>query len=72
MLSGGLAVNLAVIGGTLNWHADMVGQATMGHAGDELGDGSDRHRTPVRRHEHTQVPRSLPKGKRRHSVLGDC
>jgi len=44
----------------------------MRHAGGELSDGSDRYRTPVRRHEHTQVTRSLPMGKRCHPVLGDC
>jgi hypothetical protein len=39
----------------------------MRQSGGELGDGSDRHRTPVRRH--TQVTRSLPMGKRCHPVL---
>jgi hypothetical protein len=31
--------------------------------------GSDRHRTQVRQHEHTQVTRSPPMGKRCHPVL---
>jgi hypothetical protein len=50
----------------------MVWQATMRHADGGLGDGSDRHRTPVHQHEHTQVTRSLPIGKRCHPALGDC
>jgi hypothetical protein len=40
----------------------MVWYTTMRHAGGELGDGSDRHRTQVRQHEHPQVTRSLPMG----------
>jgi hypothetical protein len=72
-VSWGLAVNLAVSRGdadlaTRTWSGRQpcVTRAVAWVA------GSDRHRTQVRQHDHTQVTRSPPMGKRCHPVLGDC
>jgi hypothetical protein len=70
LVSGGLAVNLAVSGGTLNRQRGrgLVSSHADAGGGNWVAD-SGRHRTQVRRHENTQVTRSLLIGKRRHPVL---
>jgi hypothetical protein len=73
------AVNLCCRGGWRSpWRsaaATLNRQRGRGLAGNQAprgggsGRGSDRHRTQVRRHQHTQVTWSLPMGKRRHPLL---
>jgi hypothetical protein len=58
--------------GPLNRQRGRGLAGTRRHAGGGIASGSDRHRIPVRRHEHTQVTWLLPMGKRRHRLRCAC